>query len=101
LPTTKRFGREAERGCRAHSEESFNRRQQARYEAELDELSTPRARYQAQLDRWWQAKLDARDRARRSETPERGEYDPMRRFEAEMNYQQQEADWRYSGRFRR
>jgi len=25
----------------------------------------------------------------------------MRRFEAEMNYQQQEADWRYSGRFRR
>jgi hypothetical protein len=80
---------------------SFNRRQVARYEAERDELNTPRARYQAQLDRWWQARLDARAVARRSEIPERGEYDPMRRFTEEMNYQQQEADWRYSGRFRR
>ena len=80
---------------------SFNRRRQIRYDAELDELNTPRARAQAQLDRWWQAKLDARARARRSEIPERGEYDPMKRFEAEMDYQQQEADWRYSSRFRR
>jgi hypothetical protein len=79
---------------------SFNRRQAARYEAELEELNTPRARYQAQLDRWWQAKLDARARARRSEIPERGDYDPMRRFEAEMNYQQQEADRAWARRVR-
>jgi hypothetical protein len=78
------------------TEESFNRRQQARYEAELDELSTPRARYQAQLDRWWQAKLDARARARRSEIPEKGDYSPVARACRELDDAQLEADWRYT-----
>jgi hypothetical protein len=64
--------------------------------AEYAEINTPRARAQAELDRWWQAKLDARARARRSEVPEVGEYDPMKRFEAEMDYQQEQADWRYT-----
>jgi hypothetical protein len=79
---------------------SFNRRQQARYEAELDALNTPRARYQAVLDRWWQSRLDARARARRSEIPEKGDYSPVARLDRELDDAQEEADWRYSGRRR-
>jgi hypothetical protein len=75
---------------------SFNRRRQARYEAELDALNTPRARYQAQLDRWWQAKLDDRARARRTEIPERGDYSPVARLSRELDDAQWEADWRYT-----
>jgi len=79
---------------------SFNRRQVARYETELDELNTPRARYQAVLDRWWQAKLDARARARRSEIPETGEYDPIKRLSRELDDAQEEADAAYARRFK-
>jgi hypothetical protein len=35
--------------------QKWRQEQQAR---ELAELNSPRARYQAELDRWWQAKLD-------------------------------------------
>jgi hypothetical protein len=73
---------------------------QTRREYEAFE-NDPIVKGQMALDRWWEQKLLRRALAQRSEIPETGEYDPMRRFEAEMNYQQQEADWRYSGRFRR
>ena len=72
-----------------------------RLAAEHAELDNPVIKGQMALDRWWEQKLLRRALAQRSEIPERGEYDPMRRFEAEINYAQQEADWRYSGRFRR
>ena len=78
-----------------------SRRYYARIQQEHAELDDPIVKGQMALDRWWEQKLLRRALAQRSEIPERGEYDPMRRFEAEMNYQQQEADWRYSGRFRR
>jgi hypothetical protein len=78
-----------------------NKNYHRRLQQEYAELNDPRVKGQQALDFWWKQKLAARARAQRSEIPERGEYDPMRRFEAEMNYQQQEADWRYSGRFRR
>jgi hypothetical protein len=78
-----------------------SRRYHARLRAEYAELDDPMVKGQMALDRAWEQKLIRRSLAQRSEIPERGEYDPMRRFEAEMNYQQQEADWRYSGRFRR
>jgi hypothetical protein len=83
------------------NENTASKNYHRRLAAEYAELDDPRVKGQMALDRWWQARLDARAHARRSEIPETGEYDPMRRFEAEMNYQQQEADWRYSGRFRR
>jgi hypothetical protein len=40
------------------SDVEYTRRLQRRIEEGLRELDTPRARYQAQLDRFWQNKLD-------------------------------------------
>jgi hypothetical protein len=37
----------------------YEQRRAAVHRKEIAEFDTPRARYQAQIDRWWQAKLDA------------------------------------------
>jgi hypothetical protein len=52
------------------------------------------------LDRAWEQRLLQRALARRTEIPETGEYDPIKRLDQEFYYAQQEADWRYSGRRR-
>jgi hypothetical protein len=67
------------------SENEATRRYYARIQQEYAEFDNPLVKGQMALDRWWQSRLDARARARRSEIPERGEYDPMRRFVEEMD----------------
>lgn len=62
------------------SEQAYAKRLAEEY-AELDD---PVIKGQLALDHWWQAKLDARARARRTVIPERGIYDPMKRFEEEV-----------------
>jgi hypothetical protein len=61
------------------------REEMAQWRAEGEDART---RYQRELDRWCQYKLDveAEIEARREsgEIPERGIYDPMKRFESEM-----------------
>ena len=63
-----------------------------RLAAEHAELDNPVIKGQMALDRWWEQKLLRRALAQRSEIPERGEYDPMRRFMEEMDDRQEEAD---------
>jgi hypothetical protein len=67
---------------------------------EYRQLSDPVVKGQMALDAWWEQKLLRRARVRGGENPATGEYDPMRRFMEEMDYAQQEADARYSGRRR-
>jgi hypothetical protein len=55
----------------------------------------PIAKAQRQLDFWMEQKLAERAWARRTEKPERGAYDPMRRFEEEMAYEEELAGRRY------
>ena len=68
------------------------RRYHARIQQEHAELDDPIVKGQMALDRWWEQKLLRRALAQRSEIPERGEYDPMRRFMEEMDDRQEEAD---------
>jgi hypothetical protein len=77
-------------------DQEFSRRYHAKMRAEIEEANTPHARAQAVIDRWWQDQIDARAWARRREKPETGAYDPMRRFEEELDYQQELADRRYT-----
>jgi hypothetical protein len=63
--------------------------------AEYRALSDPIVKAQMQLDAWWQSKLDARARARRSEIPETGEYSPIARLERELDDVEEAAGWRY------
>jgi hypothetical protein len=67
---------------------------------EYRELDDPMVKGQMALDRWWEQKLLQRARARRSEIPETGEYDPMRRFMEEMDDRQEEADRAWARRFK-
>jgi len=67
---------------------------------EIEEAELPRNRMQKELDYIWEQKLAARARARRSEIPETGEYDPMRRLTEEMDYRQELADRAFARRFR-
>jgi hypothetical protein len=50
----------------------------------------PIAKAQAALDRWWQFRLD--ERAARNARP--GDYDPIRRFQQEMDAEQERQDRR-------
>ena len=68
-----------------------SRRYYARIQQEHAELDDPIVKGQMALDRWWEQKLLRRALAQRSEIPERGEYDPMRRFMEEMDDRQEEA----------
>jgi hypothetical protein len=77
-----------------------NKNYYRRLRAEYAELDNPMVKGQMALDRWWEQKLLRRALARRTEIPETGEYDPMRRFMEEMDDRQEEADARYSGRRR-
>ena len=67
------------------------RRYHARIQQEHAELDDPIVKGQMALDRWWEQKLLRRALVQRSEIPERGEYDPMRRFMEEMDDRQEEA----------
>jgi hypothetical protein len=58
--------------------EDHRRRQEAR---ELKEWQDPRVRYQHELDRWWQSKLDVEAELRANRVS--GFHDPMARFEQE------------------
>ena len=69
-----------------------SRRYYARIQQEYAEFDDPIVKGQMALDRWWEQKLLRRALAQRSEIPERGEYDPMRRFMEEMDDRQEEAD---------
>ena len=69
-----------------------SRRYYARIQQEHAELDDPIVKGQMALDRWWEQKLLRRALAQRSEIPETGEYDPMRRFMEEMDDRQEEAD---------
>ena len=81
--STEALAEQIKRDRRETAEDRRNRQ----YAKEMAEWSA-RDRYQRELDRWWQAKLDieAEVRAMREsgEVPERGIYDPMTRFEGEM-----------------
>jgi hypothetical protein len=78
----------------------FNKSYYRRVAQELNEFENdPIAKAQQALDWWWENKLAARARARRSEIPERGDYDEMRRFEEELDYQQELADRRFTRGF--
>ena len=68
-----------------------SRRYYARIKQEYAEFDDPIVKGQMALDRWWEQKLLRRALAQRSEIPERGEYDPMRRFMEEMDDRQEEA----------
>jgi hypothetical protein len=50
--------------------------------------NSPTAKYQAQIDWWWENEIRRREieraRARSGEDPESGEYNPIRRFEEEQ-----------------
>jgi hypothetical protein len=64
---------------------------------ELQEFENdPIAKRQKEIDYWWELKLARRAASRRSVIPEIGEYDEMRRFEEELDYQQELADRRYT-----
>ena len=68
-----------------------SRRYYARIQQEYAALDDPIVKGQMALDRWWEQKLLRRALAQRSEIPETGEYDPMRRFMEEMDDRQEEA----------
>ena len=60
-----------------------SRRYYARIQQEYAALDDPIVKGQMALDRWWEQKLLRRALAQRSEIPERGEYDPIARYERE------------------
>jgi hypothetical protein len=67
--------------------EDRRRRQEAKEMAEWSAgYDNPLTRYQRELDRWQQSKLDAEQaiRALHGEIPERGVYSPIARFEREV-----------------
>jgi hypothetical protein len=80
---------------------TYNKNYHRRLAQEHAELDDPIVKAQMQLDFWWEQKLLRRALARRSEIPERGEYDEVRRFDQEMDDQQEEADRAYARRFGR
>jgi hypothetical protein len=81
----------------ASKEVTASRNYYKRIAQELQEFeSDPIARGQQALDWAWEQKLAAQARRRRSVVPETGEYDPIRRLDAELDDQQELADRRYT-----
>jgi hypothetical protein len=62
----------------------FNKNYHKRLAQEYAELDDPIVKGQLQLDAWWERQLERRARARRTEIPECGIYDPMKLFEEEV-----------------
>jgi hypothetical protein len=76
------------------SDDQHSRRLTEKIRAQIDAFeSDPRAKAQAELDRWWQSRLDRAALSARGP----GDYNPIRRFELE----QDDVQERYDDRRRR
>jgi hypothetical protein len=78
------------------SENEANWRYYARIRQEYAQLDDPIVKGQMALDRWMEARLDARA----NPADAISNYSPVARLMEEMDYRQEEADSRYSGRRR-
>src|SRR5215471_5159415 len=85
---TKALAEQMKQDRQVTSEDKRRQREREEIARWAAEGQDPRAAYQRELDRWWEHKLavEAEIRAMREsgEIPERGVYDPMKRFEREM-----------------
>jgi hypothetical protein len=83
------------------SDDEYEKQVQQRRRQEIEEFENSQAKLQALIDLNWQVHLDTqainRARALSGENPERGSYNPLRRFDSEMDDAQSRADevyWR-------